>query len=396
MLRVKITYLSLLIGLVIFAILYCNYYPIIFFVLALVLPIILYMITLTIKKNIVIEIKSLNSIGNKNEKIPFEVILQNNSKFPISNCELSLRYYNNFNDMLEKEYIIIPADAKSTQKMTCTISSKHCGNIMISIEKIRIYDYIKLFSVRKKVNCSTKVCVLPQIYDLDIYLNSSEGEVSIDSQSFSKVKSGDDPSEVFDIREYKAGDRLQRIHWKLSNKQQELMVKEFSLPLNSDGILLIEFYSDKNSLNKLECLIETTISLSNFLLSNKYYHYIAWYSPENEEFQKVRITSEEELFEALNLIMLTKPYYDKPYSLKYHNSLNENERYSRIFYITSKLSEECYIELNYLVSKKTLLYIKDSEENSDNEYLKNLVSMGVEVVPIKAETIKECIDKLVI
>lgn len=391
MIRVKIAYLFFLLGLLFFSILYTNYYPVLFLVLALVLPIVLFIIIFNIRKNVMVQIDSLNSIGNKNEKISFEVSLKNNSKFPISNCEISLSYYNNFNDSIENEYIVIPADAGSTQTITCNIISKHCGNIMINIDKIKIYDYIKLFSLRKKVNCRAKVCVLPEIYNLDININKGENEVSVDSMSFSKFKSGDDPSEVFNIREYKAGDKLQRIHWKLSTKQQEIMVKEFSLSLNSDCILFLEFYCEKDSLSKLESLVETTISLSKFLLINKYFHYISWYSNENEEFYKIKITSEEELFEAINLIMLTKPYYTRTYTLKYHNSLNDNEEYSHIFYITSKLSKECSVELNELTSKKTLLYIND---NTDNEYLKNIALTGIDVLTINTEKIKESLDKL--
>ena len=395
MIRVKVPYLFLIIGLVLFAILYNNYYPIICLVLTLVLPIILYIIIIIIKKKLVVEIKSLNSIGNKDEKVPFEIIVQNNSIFPISNCELRLSYYNNFTDKIEKEYIIIPAESKSTQKLTCNIKSKHCGNIIMNIDRIRIYDYIKLFSIRKKVKCTSKVCVLPEIHELNIALNSGDGEVAIDSQKFSKHKSGDDPSEVFDIREYVAGDKLQRIHWKLSTKQQELMVKEFSLPLNSDGIILVEFFGDKKSLNKLESIIETTVSISSFLLRNSYFHYLAWYDPENEEFHKIRITTEEELFETLNLIMSTKPYSDRTYTMHYYNSLNGNEKYSSIFYVTSNLSNETIEELHQVNDKVTLLYINNDKIAIENEEVKNLMVNGVNVIPIRTQNIKESLDELV-
>ena len=56
-------------------------------------------------------------------------------------------------------------------------------------------------------------------------------ETSADSDRFSTYKKGDDPSEIFDIREYADGDKIQRIHWKLSSKTGDLMVKEGSLPL---------------------------------------------------------------------------------------------------------------------------------------------------------------------
>lgn len=46
-----------------------------------------------------------------------------------------------------------------------------------------------------------------------------------DSDRFSLYKKGDDPSEIFDIRDFKDGDRFQQIHWKLSSKTGHYMVK---------------------------------------------------------------------------------------------------------------------------------------------------------------------------
>ena len=65
-------------------------------------------------------------------------------------------------------------------------------------------------------------------------------ETSADSDRFSTYKKGDDPSEIFDIREYADGDKIQRIHWKLSSKTGDLMVKEGSLPLMKEIHIFID------------------------------------------------------------------------------------------------------------------------------------------------------------
>ena len=58
---------------------------------------------------------------------------------------------------------------------------------------------------------------------------------------YSKVKPGDDPSEIFDFHSYREGDPIARIHWKLSSKHDELMVKEFSLPLPGKVLCLPDY-----------------------------------------------------------------------------------------------------------------------------------------------------------
>ena len=51
---------------------------------------------------------------------------------------------------------------------------------------------------------------------------------------------GDDPSELYDIREYRAGDRISRIHWKLSERGEEVYVKEGGLPLDQSPFLAVD------------------------------------------------------------------------------------------------------------------------------------------------------------
>lgn len=75
-------------------------------------------------------------------------------------------------------------------------------------------------------------------------------ETSADSDRFSTYKKGDDPSEIFDIREYADGDKIQRIHWKLSSKTGDLMVKEGSLPLMKEIHIFIDLCSDRYKAGK--------------------------------------------------------------------------------------------------------------------------------------------------
>jgi hypothetical protein len=360
----------------------------------LILPIILLIIILLIKFKIKIDIISDNSIGNKKEKVYFDLILKNNSIFPISNCQIRISYYNNFDKKVERKYILVPANSKSTQKISCNIISEHCGNISVNIEKIKIYDYLKLFSVSKRIKSSTNLSILPEIHQINELFCSYESEVAAESQYFSTSKSGDDPSEVFAIREYKEGDKLQRVHWKLSTKYDELMVKEFSLPLVSDGIIFIELFSNMKNLKVLDSIIETTISISYNLLANNLFHYIAWYDNEKHEFYKIKIDSEEELFSTIHLIMSTKPYSDKLYTLTYFNSLNENMHYSASFYITPEISQNINTEIARLSQGLTVLFINDN--NLELDKINSITQMDIEVYIINTDSIKENINRLAI
>ena len=54
---------------------------------------------------------------------------------------------------------------------------------------------------------------------------------------------GDDPSEIYQVREYRERDSLKDIHWKLSAREEELMVKERGFPLGC--VVLIKITEKK-------------------------------------------------------------------------------------------------------------------------------------------------------
>ena len=64
------------------------------------------------------------------------------------------------------------------------------------------------------------------------------------SQELVADRIGMDSQEIFDTRYYRQGDLLKNIHWKLSAKADDLLVKEFSMPADQS----VEIYLDMGEL----------------------------------------------------------------------------------------------------------------------------------------------------
>lgn len=59
-------------------------------------------------------------------------------------------------------------------------------------------------------------------------------------------RKGNDPSEMFDLREYVTGDDVRSIHWKLSGKTDTLILRQASAPSLYNIVLLMDFGIEKN------------------------------------------------------------------------------------------------------------------------------------------------------
>lgn len=119
-----------------------------------------------------------------------------------------------------------------------------------------------LFSIKKKSDINSIFCRVAILPDARVNTIENEFQSGIEDESleYSKRVSGDDPSEIFDIREYREGDRIRRIHRWLSEKHDTIIIKDFGEPIVSKVLILVDF-SDSIRLS------ETTLEVLYGVLS---------------------------------------------------------------------------------------------------------------------------------
>ena len=104
--------------------------------------------------------------------------------------------------------------------------TEHCGIYRMDARWVRIYDYISLFSRKKKITAQMEVAVLPTRYPMRLeYLHTAEtGDERADKKA---PFPGNDYEEIRQIREYRDGDLIRHIHWKQTARSGNLWVKEY-------------------------------------------------------------------------------------------------------------------------------------------------------------------------
>lgn len=141
-----------------------------------------------------------------------------------------------------------------------------------------------------------KITVLPEIYNLNsLYklniINTNESSI------FSKYKRGDDPSEIFDLKNYLPGDKPNRIHWNLSLKQDNLIVRHYSQPVNSSILVALDFNgiaSEKN-IRSLDTVSEVFASISFLLIDNEIPFKLTFYNSHKNSNEFVRVINKSDV-----------------------------------------------------------------------------------------------------
>ena len=119
-----------------------------------------------------------------------------------------------------------------------TLQTSHCGALRVRVDNLLVLDPIGLFS-RTVKRAVTHHVVVPPVGSA-VQLPTPSSAADMDSDTYSTSKAGMDVSETYAIREYQPGDPIRSIHWKLTEKLDKVMVREFGLPIDSTVLLALD------------------------------------------------------------------------------------------------------------------------------------------------------------
>lgn len=204
------------------------------------------------------------------------------------------------------------AELSAFKKGKCRVQfsfcSPYCGQIEIRIKEITFSDCLGVFCRQSNVCAVAQILVFPR--GAEIFPENEEIEhYDMESYKYSSSRKGDDVSETFGIRAYEPGDSARYIHWKMSAKTEELLVKELSLPVENRLMIIADKGSSEEQPNPeaADKITELFEALSRTAASRGIKHKIGWYDCRTDQFEKYEINSEDDILHAM-LGLLSSPH----------------------------------------------------------------------------------------
>ena len=396
MLKYRMIYSAVLAVAILFYLFFDGYLSFITLMIAILLPIVSLLCTIIARAYLSLRLEGISPVAAKGTPAQFLVEIHNTSIFPIAHAVLMLDCHNSLCAEDKKAVVHLLIGARSSTELKRNVVSQYCGKLTVQMDRVQIYDYFGIFALPKKVHLQTGIFVLPLTVQIDTDIDSRTNYI-VESNTYSKVKSGDDSSEIFDIREFREGDRLRSIHWKLSSRLNKLMVKEFSLPLDNSIVVLFDLLSAPIEL--VDTQIETVVSISQFLLNNQICHTVEWYDGKNSKFDETAVEQNDDLAALLNHVLAASTYQDSPYALTCHNTLSGNREYSHAIYVTTVMCKDQLMEFcsSAKIHKITILLITASKLSEEQKALADsLTAMNITVLPVEPGKLRDSINNLTI
>ncbi len=296
----------LLIALVITGLLFYNDYILAVLLAAvIIMPVISVILFYKTYKKTIIKITDFPVNAGREADILFKIAIKNPSFYPMGDMKIKMNVKNMFYGN-EKEYILnVPDVPFKTNEITWKFKSLYCGCITVDITEVEVRDFLGMARKKFPYHEQKTLIILPVSKEASIDMQAlSPGD---GDESEVQYKKGTDVSDISEIRPYEPGDSLQSVHWKLTARYDDWMVKEYSMPFTNRLCLVLELYNNPDIPGEMDSVLEAYMGYALFLINNGREFYMVWHNSESMENVIREIQTENDIMLALNDIMYVKP-----------------------------------------------------------------------------------------
>lgn len=170
------------------------------------------------------------------------------------------------------------------------LDTDHCGVLRCSVQKGWVYDYLSLFRLPVRTKRVAELTIHPVAAPPEKLPN-----LSVFMARRRQPKPGGGFSEEHELRDYRPGDSMRDIHWKLSVKTDRMIVREAQEPIRGLNLLTLDL---AGTAAEVDSVLEQLLWLSQWLLDHDTEHQVLWIDPGDCEMAAVTVSSTEDL-EAL-------------------------------------------------------------------------------------------------
>ncbi len=141
-----------------------------------------------------------------------------------------------------------PADERSAGKIAVNLPPRqereyryavvcpHRGHYDMGVTRVRVTDIFGLFTFGRKIDGgNVTVTVLPRTFPVE-----SMALEPGDTGPQGRVRTSEDISSPSGVRPWQEGDHLRKVHWKLTMRKQELMVRTYEESARPDTLILMD------------------------------------------------------------------------------------------------------------------------------------------------------------
>ena len=166
---------------------------------------------------------------------------------------------------------VFPAAPFKAHERLVPVPARHVGQYEAGFRSVAVQDLFGFFRMKSRPrDAVSEITVLPRPFEIEKprFTVGDDGSAALS-------RTQEDYNAPEDVRAYRAGDAMKRIHWKLSSRKRELMVRRFEAPAPPDTLIILDCDTPRGGENVAEgpsclrdALCETAVAVARLQMAD--------------------------------------------------------------------------------------------------------------------------------
>lgn len=241
----------------------------------------------------------------KGEELYFNIPVANRFIFPFSSAVIEATMPTAEDN--KKACMVFSLAPFQKRVLRITVPAIYRGEYDFTLERVIIWDMLRLFKISRKLKLNKKVLVVPRLFD--VQGDQNDFASPDDDTRFTAVNSAS--GERSFVRKYTDGDDIRRIHWKLSAKQEDYMVWQATKGQASEISVLCDL--TEAGADKTDAIIEAGLAVCMYNMKCGKASVLCCYDSKLCDTRLIPIPLLESLYSAQEETAVLTTYESEPY-----------------------------------------------------------------------------------
>ena len=265
----------------------------------------------------------LTAQGEQAKGIPARaaMLIRNRSRVPVFRCDAVIAAENLLTGLHNDTKLVCGILPGKSRVSEFTVGDACCGEIQLQLERMTVGDPLRiLFREIPVKDVQTDLLIRPEITGTGIQTELLD-QYDMESFRYADNRVGSDTSETVSIREYADGDSMRSIHWKLSAKTDDLLVREPGFPVDNRLMVIAdkrlpapdenENAGKKDRLMEIAEMTEAALAVSFSLAGRGIRHRFGWHDLRQDIWRTEDIAAAEDVYRILRSFLASPVQEDE-------------------------------------------------------------------------------------
>ena len=241
----------------------------------------------------------------RGESLQIQLFVKSGTFFPATRCKATVELQNLLDGTITRQTcMVMPTSPRSV-----LIPTAHCGGWDCTVQKAASFDFLGLFRIPLRRKQTVRVFVLPVPRQPDPLPDLSRFR----ARRY-LPKPGGGFAEQHEMREYRPGDSMRQIHWKLTAKTDRVIVRE---PQIEEGGRILLIFDRSPDAARFDTVLDELCWLCRWMLEQQIEFSVCWFEPQHMQIESAELREEADLTALLRQALSARIHEDTP-SIRSH------------------------------------------------------------------------------